>query len=82
MADDSDHTYQTRFRVPLVWWKAYERVTERLGTNRAARLLSHIRADIEKHGDEEDLKALAQGDAELAERRARKGGRPPKQADG
>lgn len=78
MADESDHTYQTRFRVPLVWWKAYDRVTKRLGTTRAARILEFIRADIEQHADKEDLKALAQGDAELAERRARKGGRPPK----
>ncbi|MGW4641779.1 hypothetical protein ACWEN6_24895 [Sphaerisporangium sp. NPDC004334] len=80
MADDGDHTHQQRFRLPLVWWQTYARVTERLGTNRTARILELIRADIEQHGDEEDLQALAQGDAELAERRARKGGRPRKVA--
>lgn len=80
MAEESDHTFQTRLRLPLIWWKTYDRVAKRLGTNRAARILHLIRADIEQHGDKQDLDALAQGDAELAERRARKGGRPPKQA--
>ncbi|MEU4235616.1 hypothetical protein AB0F17_66110 [Nonomuraea sp. NPDC026600] len=75
-----DHTHQQRFRIPRVWWDTYARVTERLGTNRTARLLALIRADIEQHGDEHDRRALAQGDVELAERRARKGGRPPKTA--
>lgn len=78
MSSESDHTHQQRFRLPLVWWQTYARVTERLGTNRTARILHLIRTDIEEHGDVEDLKALAQGDAELAERRARKGGRPRK----
>ncbi|GAA3417633.1 hypothetical protein [Streptosporangium vulgare] len=81
MTTDSDHTHQQRFRLPLVWWNTYKRVTDRLGTNRTARLLALIRDDIEKHGDEQDLEALAQGDAELAERRARKGGRPRKQPE-
>ncbi|MFN2636846.1 MAG: hypothetical protein ABR585_07465 [Gemmatimonadaceae bacterium] len=81
MTTDSDHTHQQRFRLPLIWWNTYKRVTDRLGTNRTARLLELVRADIEKHGDEQDLEALAQGDAELAERRARKGGRPRKNPD-
>ncbi len=79
MSGEADHTHQQRFRIPLVWWQTYARVTERLGTNRTARILELIRADIEQHGDEEDLQALAQGDSELAERRARKGGRPRRQ---
>ncbi|MFD3917291.1 hypothetical protein [Streptomyces sp. NPDC058603] len=78
MADDKDHTFATRFRVPKVMWEAYDRVTSRLDTDRSARLLDHIRADIKSHGDEQDLAALAEAEQELAERRARKGGRPKK----
>lgn len=79
MADDKDHTFSTRFRVPKVIWEAYGRVTDRLGTDRSARLLDHIRADIEGHGDARDLADLEAGERELAERRARKGGRPKKE---
>lgn len=76
--DAAGHTHQTRFRLPLVWWEAYGRVCERLGTNRTARLLHFIREDIRAHGDRRDLAALETGEQELAERRSRKGGRPPK----
>lgn len=78
-ADDKDHTFSTRFRIPKIMWDAYGRVTDRLDTDRSARLLDHVRADIKAHGDEEDLAALARGEEELAERRARKGGRPKKE---
>jgi YD repeat-containing protein len=74
--DGKDHTFSTRFRIPKVMWDAYGRVTTRLDTDRSARLLDHIRADIKAHGDEQDLAALAEAEQELAERRARKGGRP------
>ena len=80
MAESTDHTHHTRFRIPKVMWEAYGRVAERLGTNRTARLLEHIRADIEAHGDERDLADLAAAEAELTERRARKGGRPKREA--
>lgn len=76
--DDKDHTFSTRFRIPKVMWDAYGRVTDRLGTDRSARLLDHIRSDINKHGDAEDLAALNAAERELTERRARKGGRPKK----
>ena len=77
--DDKDHTFSTRFRIPKVMWDAYGRVTERLGTDRSARLLDHIRDDINKHGDAQDLAALNAAEQELTERRARKGGRPKKE---
>jgi hypothetical protein len=76
--DDKDHTFATRFRIPKVMWDAYGRVTERLGTDRSARLLDAVRADIKAHGDQQDLEDLAAAEEELAERRSRKGGRPPK----
>ncbi|MGI5325508.1 hypothetical protein [Actinomadura nitritigenes] len=72
------HTHHTRFRIPRGMWDAYGRVTDRLGTTRSARLLDHVRADIKAHGDERDLADLAAAEQELAERRSRKGGRPPK----
>ncbi len=79
MADS--HTFTARVRVPKTMWEAYEHVTERLGTDRSARLLDHIIRDIEEHGDAQDRADLTAGLEELAERRARKGGRPPKTKD-
>ncbi|MFI2349714.1 hypothetical protein ACH492_22205 [Streptomyces sp. NPDC019443] len=79
MTDDaSDHTYATRFRIPKRMWNAYGRVADRLGTDRTADLVDHVRATIRKHGDERDHADLTAAEAELAERRSRKGGRPPK----
>lgn len=75
---DTDHTHHTRFRIPKPMWDAYGRVTERLGTNRSADLLDHVRARLKQHGDEQDLADLAAAEQELTERRSRKGGRPPK----
>jgi hypothetical protein len=77
--DDKDHTFSTRFRIPKVMWDAFGRVTDRLGTDRSARLLDHIRDDLKAHGDAADLAALEAGEQELAARRARKGGRPKKE---
>ncbi|MEV4091432.1 hypothetical protein [Streptosporangium saharense] len=76
MTDKRDHTFSTRFRIPHRMWDAYARVAERLGTDRSARLLDHVRADIREHGDPEELAALEAAERELLERRARKGGRP------
>lgn len=65
-------------RVPLAMWDAYGRVCSRLGINRTGDLLDHMRARIREHGDEQDLADLAAAEDELAARRSRKGGRPPK----
>lgn len=72
------HTHHTRFRIPRPMWDAFGRVAERLDTTRSARLLDHVRDDIRAHGDTQDLADLEAAEAELAERRSRKGGRPPK----
>lgn len=77
---DADHTFATRFRIPRRMWDAYGRITDRQGTDRTADLVAHVRAVIEQHGDDQDRADLAAADLELAERRSRKGGRPPKSA--
>lgn len=77
----ADRTPTTPIRVPRLMWSAYGRVCQRLGRDRTEDLLTHMRKQIEQHGDEADRADLAAADAELAERRARKGGRPRKTAD-
>jgi hypothetical protein len=73
---DPNHTFATRFRLPKVMWDTYGRV---LGDrDRSADLLDHVRATIKECGDAQDLANLAAAEQELAERRSRKGGRPPK----
>jgi hypothetical protein len=79
MPDTTDHTFVTRFRIPRRMWDAYGRVTERLGTDRSADLVDHVRTMVEQHGDTQDRADLAAAEQELAERRARKGGRPKKE---
>ena len=74
----ADPTPTTPIRVPRSMWAAYGRVCKRLETDRTEDLLAHIRAQIERHGDDSDRADLAAADAELAERRARRGGRPRK----
>ena len=65
-------------RVPRLMWAAYGRVCARLGRDRTEDLLAHMRRQVKRHGDDADLADLAAAEAELAERRGRKGGRPPK----
>jgi len=76
MADDDDHTFSAKFRLPRSMWDAYGRVVgER---ERGADLLEHVRRTINERGTPADLADLSQAEQELAERRARKGGRPRK----
>jgi hypothetical protein len=75
-----DHTPVIRVRMPRALWDAYGRVCERRGRERAEELLDFVRREVEQLGDESDRADLAAADAELAERRARKGGRPRKAA--
>ena len=74
----ADRTPTRPIRIPPQMWAAYGRVCARLGRDRSEDLLDHIREQIREHGDETDLADLAAAEAELAERRSRKGGRPPK----
>ena len=80
MAGQTEKTPTTNIRVPRSMWAAYGRVCARLGRDRTEDLLAHIRRQIKRHGDETDIADLAAAEAELRERRARKGGRPPKGA--
>lgn len=65
-------------RVPRSMWTAYGRVCAGLGRDRTEDLLAHMRKAIELLGDDQDKADLAAAETELAERRSRKGGRPPK----
>jgi hypothetical protein len=76
MADRT--TPVTAIRVPRSMWAAYGRVCARKGRDRTEDLLAHIRRQIELLGDDQDRADLADAEEELAERRSRKGGRPPK----
>lgn len=74
----TDHTFVTRFRIPRRLWDAYGTAAGRQGVDRSADLVDHVRDFIKQHGDAHELAELAAADQELAERRARKGGRPRK----
>lgn len=73
---DADHTFSTRFRLPRRMWDAYGRVVG--DRERSADLINHVRRTITEHGTDRDRADLAAAEDELAERHARKGGRPPK----
>lgn len=77
---DDAHTPVRRFRAPDLLWKAYETVCARRGVERSEDLLQHVRQMVREHGTPEEVAAMEEADAELAERRARKGGRRPKAA--
>jgi hypothetical protein len=78
MAEAERATPLTAIRVPRSMWAAYGRVCERLGTGRSEDLVDHMRGRILEHGDDQDKADLEAAEQELAERRSRKGGRPPK----
>jgi len=76
--DDKDHTFATRFRIPRRMWDAYGTAAARAGVDRSTDLVDHVRSFIEQHGNDHERAELAAADEELAARRARKGGRPPR----
>jgi hypothetical protein len=79
MADDDRKTTPTvGFRVPGRLWAAYGRVCDRLGTGRAEDLIDLMAQRVREYGDDADRADLEAAEQELAERRSRKGGRPPK----
>ncbi|MFI0236340.1 hypothetical protein [Streptomyces sp. NPDC016845] len=79
MPDATDHTFVTRFRIPRRMWDAYGTAAERKGVDRSADLVAHVRDFIREHGNKQELAELDAAEQELAERRARKGGRPKKE---
>ncbi|WP_424891819.1 hypothetical protein [Streptomyces sp. XH2] len=72
------HTTPRPIRVPDPLWNAYGRICERLDTDRTGDLLDHMRSRVREHGNDQDLADLEAAERELAERRSRKGGRPPR----
>jgi len=74
----ADRTPTRPIRVPLLLWDAYGRCCKRIDRDRTDDLLARMRQLIGLVGDEQDRDDLAAAEAELAERRARKGGRPPR----
>lgn len=81
-ADEQAHTPIRRFRAPDPLWEAYDSVCRRaFGRDRSEDLLDHMRTVIREYGDTRELELLEAAEAEIAERRARKGGRPRKTAD-
>lgn len=79
MTDATDHTFVTRFRLPRRMWDAYGTAAARQGVDRSADLVDHVRDFIRQHGNAQELAELEAAEQELAERRARKGGRPRKE---
>ena len=77
--DDKDHTFSPKFRIPRRMWEAYGTAAARQQTDRSADLVDHVRDFLKKHGNEHELAELEAAEQELAERRARKGGRPKKE---
>ena len=77
---DDRKTPTVGIRVPRLMWNAYDRVCDRIGKDRTEDITDHIRERIREHGDERDIADLEAAEQELAERHARKGGRPPKAA--
>jgi len=69
----SNATPHQPLRVPDGMWQAFGRVCKRQGTSRNARIVEMIRSEIRRHGDDRDLADLEAADAELRERRSRKG---------
>lgn len=72
----ADHTFTAKFRIPRRMWDAYGTAATRNGADRSAVLVDHVRDFIRAHGNKEELAELEAAEQELAERRARKGGRP------
>ena len=79
MPEATDHTFVTRFRIPRRMWDAYGTAADRQGIDRSTDLVDHVRDFIRTHGNAQELAELEAAEQELAERRARKGGRPKKE---
>lgn len=77
--DDGRHTPIRKVRVPDDLWDAYGSVCKRVfGRERSEDLLDHMTTTVREHGSDDERAKLARAEAEISERRARKGGRPRK----
>jgi len=72
MGEGDQTTKPRQFRVPDGAWDVYDAVCKRLGKTRAADLNAHIRRTIKRHGTPEEIARLAEAEAEVESRRARK----------
>jgi hypothetical protein len=73
-----DETPLQHFRAPDGMWEAFSAVCRKRGRTAAADLMAHMARTIRRHGSDEEKQLLTEAEAELKERRARKGGRPPR----
>lgn len=78
--DARDVTPLQHFRAPEAMWKAFSAVCKRRGQTAAADLTAHMSRTIRRYGSDEEKGMLAEAEVELRERRARKGGRPRRDA--
>lgn len=60
-------------------WDTFRKITQRQGTDWETELHDHVRDFLKQHGNEHELAEFAAAEQELAERRARRGGRPRKE---
>jgi hypothetical protein len=76
--DAGSATPLQHFRAPHSMWKAFSAVCRRRGHTAAADLIAHMTRTIRRYGSDEEKELLAQAQADMRQRRARKGGRPRK----
>ncbi|MFD8771826.1 hypothetical protein [Streptomyces sp. NPDC059916] len=75
----SGHTFTTKFRISHRMCDAYGTAAARRRVDRGTDLVDHVREFIRTHGNKQELAEVEAAEQELAERRARKGGRPKKE---
>lgn len=76
---DGRHTPIRKVRAPDDLWDAYGSVCKRVfGRDRSEDLLDHMITTVREHGNDDERAKLARAEAEINERRSRKGGRPRK----
>ncbi len=78
--EPKDVTPLQHFRAPDSMWKAFSAVCKRRGQTAAADLTAHMSRTVRRYGSDEEKGMLAAAEEELRERRARKGGRPRREA--
>ncbi|WP_406102961.1 hypothetical protein OG698_11245 [Streptomyces sp. NBC_01003] len=70
-----------KFRIPRRMWDVNGTAAERKRVDRSADLVDHVREFIRPRGNKQELTELESAEQELAERRAREGGRPKRESN-
>lgn len=73
------HTVNRVVRIPNGLWDVFGEVAGELGMSRAAAVIADMQRLVNKHGTEDQINRMNAAMEDMAERRARKGGRPRKQ---